>query len=139
MASQPTRTISTRSTNKNAHPGRPNLPAARRPADVVQAEKAAKVIENSQRALAIQAGIQRVASIEHDLAMTVSDQTQRFKKPNLSFPRKVTQPLQSEGSSQEADDDLEDEGQAVDEEETLVNGECYCGLVKNKCETYLYS
>ena len=35
----------------------------------------------------------------------------------------VTRPLQSEGLSQEVDGDLENEGQAVDEEETLVNGE----------------
>jgi len=130
MASQPTRTISTRSTNKTAHPGRPDLPAARHPTDVVQAEKAAKVIEDSQRAVAIQAGIQRVACIEHDLAMMVSDQTQRFKKPNLFLPKMASRPLQSEGSSQEADGNLEDEGQAVDEEEMLVNGECYCRLVK---------
>lgn len=58
MASQPTRTT------------------ARRPTNVVQAEKAAKEFENSQKAIAMQAGIQHAAYIEHDLAMKVSDQTQ---------------------------------------------------------------
>ena len=76
MASQPTCTIGTQSTNKNTHPGRPDLPTARRPMDVVQAEKAAKEIANSQKVIAIQAGIQCAACIEHDLEMTVSDQTQ---------------------------------------------------------------
>jgi len=98
----------------------------RRPTDVVQAEKAAKVIENSQRAATIQAGIQRAACIKDDLAMKMSSQSQRFKKPNLAGQKKATQLLESEGPSQEAVSDLEDTDPAVNEEETLVNGESDC-------------
>ena len=126
MASQPTCTIGTRSSNKYAHPGKPDLPVARCPTDIVQAEKAAKAVKTSQRAATIQAGIQRAACIEDDLAMKVSNQTQRFKKPNLTFQKKVTQSLQSEDPCQEAESDLEDVDQADNEEETLVNGESDC-------------
>jgi len=73
-----------RSANKHAHPGKPDLPVARRHTDVVQAKKEAKVIANSQRAATIQAGVQRAACIKDNLAMKVSSQTQRFKKANLS-------------------------------------------------------
>ena len=58
--------------------------------------------------------------------MKVSNQTQRFKKPNLTFQKKVTQLLQSEDLCQEAESDLEDVDQADNEEETLVNGESDC-------------
>jgi len=44
--------------------------------EVVQAEKAARVMEHSQRAAAIQVGIQRAACIEHDPAMKASNQTE---------------------------------------------------------------
>ena len=123
MASQPACTISTRSANKHAHPGKPDLPVARCPTDVVQAEKEAKVIANSQRAATIQAGVQRAACIKDDLATKVSSQTQRFKKPNLGSQKKMTWPPQSEDPCQEAASDLEDVDQVVYEEETLVNGE----------------
>ena len=126
MASQPARTIGTRSSNKHAHPGRPDLPIARRPTDVVQAEKAAKVIENFQRAAVIQAGIQRAACIEDDLATKDSTQTQRFKKPNLGLQKKVTRSPQSEDPRQEEESDLDDVDQAIYEEETLVNCESDC-------------
>ena len=94
--------------------------------EVVQAKKTAKVIENSQRVAAIQVGIQHAVSIEHDLAMKVSTQTQRFKKPNSSFSKKVTWPPQSEELNQEVEGNLEGEDQPVDEDETLINGEFNC-------------
>jgi len=81
--------------------------------DVVQAKKAAKVIENFQRAAIIQAGIQRAACIEDNLATKDLTQTQRFKKPNLGLQKKVTRSPQSED-------------QAIYEEETLVNCESDC-------------
>jgi len=123
MTSLLARTIGTRSSNKHAHPGKPNLPVARRPTDVVQAEKTAKAIESSQRAATIQAGIQRAACIEDDLAMKVSNQTQCFKKPNLGVQKKAIRSLQSEDPCQQAESDLEDVDQVVNEEEMLVNGE----------------
>jgi len=130
MASQPTRTIGTRSANKYAHPGKPDLPVARRPTDVVQAEKVAKAIENSQRVATIQAGIQRAARIEDDLAMKVSNQAQRFKKPTLGLQKKAPQSLQNNDPCQEAVNDLEEVD--VYEEETLVNGESDCWLVNGR-------
>jgi len=132
MASQPTRAIGTRSSNKHAHPGKPDLPAPRRPAEVVQAEKAAKAMEESQRAAAIQVGIQHAASIEYDLSMKASSQTERFKKPNSAFMKKKTWQPQTEEASQVDDDDLEGENEAVDEDETLVNGKSDCDLVQSR-------
>ena len=82
-------------------------------------------MENSQRAAAIQVGIQHAVSIEHNLAVKVSTQTQWFKKPNLSF-LKATWPSQSEELNCKVDYDLEGEDQPVDEDETLVNGEFNC-------------
>ena len=91
--------------------------------DIVQAEKTAKAIESSQRAATIQAGIQHAACIKDDLAMKVSNQTQRFKKPNLGVQKKVIWSLQSEDPCQQAESNLEDVDQVVNEEEMLVNGE----------------
>jgi len=139
MASQPTRTIGTWSSNKHAHPGKPDLPAPRRPMEVVQVEKAARVMEDSQRAAAIQVGIQRATCIEHDLAMKASNQTERFKKPNPVSIKKAIWPPQSDDMGQELKDDLDGESQAVDEDETLVNGEPDCCLVQSRCQTYIPS
>ena len=108
MASQPTHTIGTWSSNKHAHPGKPNLPVARRPTDIVKAKKAAKAVKASQQAATIQASIQRAACIEDDLAMKMSNQTQWFKNLNLTFQKKVTWLPQSEDLCQEVGSDLKD-------------------------------
>ena len=57
--------------------------------------------------------------------MRTSNQSQRFKKPNLGFQKKVTWSPQSEDPYQEAESDG-DIDQAANEEETLVNSESDC-------------
>ena len=89
-------------------------------------------MEESQRAAAIQVGIQHAASIEYDLSMKASSQTERFKKPNSAFMKKKTWQPQTEEASQVDDDDLEGENEAVDEDETLVNGKSDCDLVQSR-------
>ena len=86
--------------------------------------RATSTIETSQWAATIQAGIQCAACIEDDLAMRMSNQSQRFKKPNLNVQKKATQSPQSEDPYQEVESD-EDVDQTVNEE-TLVNGESDC-------------
>ena len=130
MVTQPTRTIGTRSANKYAHPGKPDLPVAQWPTDVVQAEKAAKAIKNSQRVATIQAGIQCAACIEDNLAMKVSNQAQRFKKLTLGLQKKAPQLPQNDDPCQEAVNDLKEVD--VYKEETLVNGVSDCWLVNGR-------
>ena len=90
MASQQKSSISTRASNKKAHPGRPDLPPPRRPTETVQAKKAAKIAVNAQKAAEIQAGIQRAAEIEDSLAVRASNHAQQFKKPTTALLRKAT-------------------------------------------------
>ena len=53
--------------------------------------------------------------------------------------KKVIWPPQSDDMGQELKDDLDGKSQAVDEDETLVNGEPDCCLVQNRCQTYVPS
>jgi len=59
---------------------------------MVQAEKAAKIAINAQKAVEIQEGIQRAAAVKDSLTVRASNQVQQFKKPTAALLRKATWP-----------------------------------------------
>ncbi len=61
----PPRTVQTQSRNKESHPGKPDLPQARRPSSLVQAEKAAKAKDQAIREANENNRMQAVADIEN--------------------------------------------------------------------------
>ena len=60
--------VSTRSRNKNAHPGRPDAPKFRRPTQEVQAEKQAKTAAKKAELLRQLKALEALASKEDELA-----------------------------------------------------------------------
>ncbi|PSR72093.1 hypothetical protein PHLCEN_2v12035 [Hermanssonia centrifuga] len=129
----PPRTVQTRSRNKESHPGKPDLPQARRPSSLVQAEKAAKAKDQAIREANENNRMQAVADIEdsqdkedaeadyhanHPPPANLPPRTQRsvakLSSTNISSTIEECLPVESEDTG---DDEYEPEGsdEEVDE------------------------
>ena len=84
--------VITCATNKDRHPGAPDLPVPRRSSKVVQAERAAQ----DMAAMAVKKQqveqTRKVAEIEDQLQRTTDEELTTFKNPTANMPEKVPTP-----------------------------------------------